>query len=135
MDAVANDAGCTRGTVQKMEDPEDIGHPVHADLLMTPALAKHAIRILARDNGMVAVELPANASDAATVQELARVAKETSDVVNRGLLAVADGYVDTRERVDLIREGREAIEAIAALIQRLEADRDQPVVRVLGGAK
>jgi hypothetical protein len=129
-DALAADIGCTRSAVQKMLDPDDIGHPVHADALMAPLVARHAVRLLATRAGMLAIDVPRCADGSAMLSAISEISRETSDVVTATVEAIADGVVTRPERDALRKQIREAQEALARLDRALELVGDEAATNV-----
>jgi hypothetical protein len=123
--ALATDAGCTPQTIQRMEDPSDLGHHVHADVWLAPLIAKSIVRVLAEREGMIVIEIPRVALGGAVHKSIAEIAKETADVVSGAAVALADGDLSADEKRELRGQIREAQEALARLDHMLTLD-DEP---------
>jgi hypothetical protein len=129
-EALAADIGCTRTAVQKMLDSDDISHPVHADALLSPLVARHSIRLAAARNGMLAIDVPRCAEGSAMLSAISEISRETSDVVTATVEAIADGVVTRPERDALRKQIREAQEALARLDRALELVGDEAATNV-----
>lgn len=128
-EALASDVGCTRGAIVKMLDVEDIGHPVHADVLTAPLIAKECVRLLADRAGMIAIELP-RAGESFALDALVEIQRETAEAVTTALESFADGVVTRAENARTREQIRDAIEALARLDRALESAAHEPAVNV-----
>lgn len=134
-EALAADVGCTRTAIQKMLDADDLGHPVHADVLTSPLIAPHALRLLARRLGFVAIELPKSTVGHATLAALVDSQRETTEAVTVTLESLADGVITPAEAENAAKQIDEAIEALAKLKRAIVAAAESDNVRTLAVRK
>lgn len=104
------------------------GQPLHklgADLvlpIMEATGSDAPMHFLAREMGGVFIRLPEVGSGSNPVQQQCLVAvKEFGELIGRTAEALADGRLSGEERRTITREGHEAVTAIMALLQQVEA--------------
>lgn len=122
--------GRSRAVIREMEDRDDRGGRVHADVLLVPELLPHVVRDLAKRAGMIAVELPEVEAGDDCAAAVASIHKETTEAVQAGLRTVATGIRTRAQNAEEQREIREAIEALTRRLHVLERTEREPVVGV-----
>lgn len=121
-------ANRSRAVIREMEDPEDRGARVHADVWLVPEILPGVVRELAERAGMVAFELPKSDGGHNNAAAIAAVHKETSEAVQAALSSLVSGVRTRAQNLELQRELRESIAAQARLLHMLEATEHEPVV-------
>lgn len=128
--AAADHLGVAKGTVFRWTDDseENAGRSIPANAVR--ALERRAgepvvTRFLAAEAGCALVPLAPATLAADWNRELARVAKESADVLAGFAQALADGRVEPAEAGPLLTELDEALGVFAALRQRLAEKRDE----------
>lgn len=128
---LADDAGVSRAFIRGTEDDDDVEHIPHLDIIMSPGIARAAVRVLAKRCGMVAVDLPA--ATGRTDDELritADVTRECSEAVVAHMAAIQRGNRTRFDTAAIRKEVWEAIEALVRLDQTLEVTEHEPVVGI-----
>lgn len=121
-------ANRSRAVIREMEDPEDRGARVHADVWLVPEILPGIVSELAERAGMVAFELPKSEPGQSNAAAIAAVHKETSEAVQAALATLVSGSRTRAQNAELQRELRESIAAQARLLHMLEATEHEPVV-------
>jgi hypothetical protein len=111
---VAPAMGIRRQHLDDLCDPESAKSLSVADLRgLPPAVRLELVRWVADELGAFVAELPlADADPGDDVALVARVQRETSEAVSMHLGAVANGHVDRREAVEVLREVEQAVAAL-----------------------
>lgn len=100
--------------VQQWRDPDAPRAMSFADALALPSRMRRALAEVLVGAGCVVLDLP-NAGEAAGLEHAAEMARERGDVVQRHLVALADGRIDAGEARGLLPEIDEDIRALVAL--------------------